>query len=72
VKKICPKCGRRYYEKHNYCSKCAEKLIKDNNRCSDPKSTYCEHAVFEDDDVVCSYCGAMTVYEAERKEMCER
>ena len=66
MNKMCPECRRQYPERYNYCSKCAVKLVKNKNHCSDPKSTACEHIVYEDDDIVCAYCGAVTTYEKER------
>lgn len=68
MKMMCPRCHRKYERAYNYCPKCATKLIKDYNRCSDPKTLDCERAMFEEDDIVCGYCGADTTYEKERKE----
>lgn len=52
----------------NASQKCAVKLEKDYNRCSNPRSIDCERAVYDEDDIVCGYCGADTTYEKERKE----
>lgn len=34
MKKICPKCKRKYTELENYCTKCGIELEKEPNRCS--------------------------------------
>ncbi len=68
MKMMCPKCFRKYEKRYIYCPKCAEKLKPDHNRCSDPRCIDCERAVYEEDDIVCGYCGADTTYEKERKE----
>ena len=62
LSKICPKCNRRYTELENYCTKCGIELKKDENRCSEGKSRMCRAIVFADDDIYCSYCGALTTY----------
>ena len=68
MKKLCMRCGKKYDGNYNYCPKCAVKLEKDYNRCSDPQNVYCERSVFQDDDIVCGYCGLDTTYEKARKE----
>lgn len=69
MKMMCPRCSRKYEKGYTYCPKCAEKLKRDYNRCSNPRSVDCERAIFEEDDIVCGYCGSETTYEKERKEM---
>ena len=59
MRKVCPKCGRVYYELDNYCTKCGFALEKEPNKCSEQRTTLCAHRVFEDDDIYCSYCGAL-------------
>ncbi len=62
MNKICPKCGKQHTELENYCTKCGVKLEKEKNVCTEKKTSMCEHRVFEEDDVYCSYCGALTIY----------
>lgn len=62
MKKICPTCKREYTELENYCRKCGIELIKEPNRCSAMKTKLCMDAVFDDDDIYCSYCGSPTTY----------
>ena len=64
--KICPKCKRKYSELENYCTKCGIELEKKANRCSADKTTLCQHRIFADDDIYCSYCGSLTTYALER------
>jgi len=66
MRKVCPKCGRVYCELDNYCTKCGIALEKEPNKCSEQRTTLCAHRVFEDDDIYCSYCGALTTYAKER------
>lgn len=65
--KRCPKCGRQYHELENYCTKCGLELIKEKNRCSENKTVMCSHRVYADDDVYCTYCGALTTYAKQRQ-----
>lgn len=60
--KKCPKCSRCYTELENYCTKCGIELEKDANRCSEGKTRMCQVRTFADDDIYCSYCGALTTY----------
>ena len=62
MRKVCPTCGRMYTELENFCSKCGIQLEKEPNRCSENKTALCKNKVFTDDDVYCSYCGALTTY----------
>lgn len=61
MKKICPTCKREYTELENFCRKCGIALVKEPNRCSEMKTAICKAAEFKDDDLFCSYCGALTV-----------
>jgi hypothetical protein len=64
--KRCPKCGRQYRDIDNYCTKCGILLEKDYNRCSENRTTLCEHTQLADDDMYCSYCGALSTYAKEK------
>ena len=68
LNKICPTCGKRYTEMENYCTKCGIPLEKDKNRCSEGKTRMCQCATFADDDIYCSYCGALTTFAVERNK----
>lgn len=68
MNKICPKCRRKYTELENYCTKCGIQLEKAPNVCSEMRTTMCRHREFADDDIYCSYCGALTTYAVERNE----
>lgn len=68
MNKECPKCGRKYYELDNFCAKCGIELVKQPNKCSEQKTTLCAHKTFADDDIYCSYCGALTTYALERNK----
>ncbi len=65
--KICPTCGKRYKGLAAYCTKCGVELEKDKNRCSELRTQLCRDAVFENDDIYCCYCGALTTFAAEQK-----
>lgn len=69
MNKICPKCKRKYSELENYCTKCGIELDKEANRCSADKTTLCQHRIFADDDIYCSYCGSLTTYALEREQL---
>ena len=64
---ICPTCQRRYKGLARFCSQCGVELEKDKNRCSKQSNALCRDAVFEDDDIFCCYCGALTTFAEERK-----
>lgn len=66
--KICPNCNREYSELMNFCSKCGIRLEAPPNRCSEMRSTMCKHITYKDDDLYCSYCGALTTYAIRSKE----
>ena len=68
MKMLCKRCGKKYKDSYNFCPKCAIKLERDYNRCSDPRSIDCEREIFQDDDIVCGYCGSETTYEKSRKD----
>ena len=68
MKKVCARCFKKYEKEYNYCPKCAVKLKNDANRCSNPRNIDCERALYDDDDIVCGYCGSDTTYEEERKK----
>ena len=68
MKMLCPRCFKTYEKNYNYCPKCAVKLNRDYNRCSNPHNLDCERATYQDDDIVCGYCGSDTLFEKERKE----
>ena len=59
MRKVCTKCGSVYCELDNYCTKCGIALEKEPNKCSEQRTTLCAHRVLEDDDIYCSYCGAL-------------
>lgn len=63
--KKCPTCNRKYTDPQMYCSKCGIRLVKDDNRCSEPKTRACECTVCADDDIYCTYCGALTAFAVE-------
>lgn len=63
--KKCPTCNRKYTDPQMYCSKCGIRLVKDDNRCSEPKTRSCECTVCADDDIYCTYCGALTNFAVE-------
>lgn len=65
--KKCPKCSKQYYELSNFCKTCGHELIKEENRCSKNGHSMCAHGVFEESDVYCEFCGALTTYAAERQ-----
>ena len=65
--KICPRCGKRYKGLARYCSKCGVELETDKNRCSAQSTSLCRDAVFEDDDIFCRYCGALTTFAKEKE-----
>ncbi len=65
---ICPSCGRRYRGLERYCTKCGVELEHDKNRCSEMKTQLCKDRIFENDDIFCCYCGALTTFAAEQKE----
>lgn len=69
MRKIYPKCGKKYTELENYCTKCGFELEKEPNRCSANKTELCKKRVYHDDDVYCAYCGSLTTYALERQEM---
>lgn len=66
AKMICPSCGRTYKGLERYCTKCGVLLEKEKNRCSENKTRLCKERVFEDDDLYCCYCGALTTFAVER------
>ena len=68
AKKRCPTCGRIYEGLEKYCTKCGIELMKVGNQCSAMKTELCKHRVFEDDDVFCCYCGALTTYALEKQK----
>ena len=68
MKKICPKCSRDYSPLENYCTKCGFELEQEPNRCSEMKTSMCRGMVFKDDDLFCSYCGALTTYALEGRK----
>ena len=41
-------------------------LIREVNRCSENRTELCRHRTFEEGDVYCCYCGALTTYAAEK------
>ena len=68
MRKVCPKCGRVYSNWTTTVQKCGIALEKEPNKCSEQKTTLCAHRVFEDDDIYCSYCGALTTYAKEQNK----
>lgn len=66
IYKHCPKCHKRYYELANYCTKCGIELEKEKNMCTEMKTSMCAHIVYDDDDLYCQYCGALTTYATEK------
>lgn len=68
MKKKCPKCGREYGELDNYCRKCGIELVKAQNECSEKRTVRCAHLHFEDDDLYCPACGALTTYALDKEK----
>jgi len=65
--KFCPKCNTRYSETANYCRACGLELVKDKNACSENKGAQCHALEFNDDDIFCECCGALTTFAKARK-----
>lgn len=68
LKKMCPKCRRKYTELENYCTKCGLELEQAPNRCSGNKTVLCRRRIYADDDIYCAYCGSLTTYAEERNQ----
>lgn len=66
IRKVCPKCNRKYEGLEVYCTKCGVKLEKARNCCSEMNTTFCERCVLEDDDMYCPYCGSLSTYAKEQ------
>lgn len=64
--KRCPTCGARYTGLERFCTKCGILLVREVNRCSENRTELCRHRTFEEGDVYCCYCGALTTYAAEK------
>lgn len=65
--KVCPSCKRTYNSFAVYCTRCGVKLEKEKNHCSEMKTQLCKDMVFDDEDIYCCYCGALTTFAVEKK-----
>ncbi len=65
--KICPSCGRVFKGLARFCSQCGIELKKEPNKCSSPSTQLCRDAVFDEEDIFCRYCGALTTFAKERQ-----
>ena len=65
---VCPTCGRKFSGLAQFCTRCGIELVREKNKCSRMGGKLCRNAEFDDEDIYCCYCGALTTYAKEREK----